>query len=453
MNYSAIAKEQVSFLHDFIQATDPDLGSVPKEAGPMRKRARKLYNRLRTPVRIIVAGEFSAGKSTLTNLLVGKKLIPTSVLASELPPLLFRYGQTTQIAAGWWDQKKLVPVKDVNFDAAVKLDPDFILVTTPNPFLKNINIFDSPGTSDPLSDDSKMQHLIKSSEATIWCTNAVQAWRESERYTWSSLPVINRKNSILAVTHIDLPAVRRGMDRVLQRIQKEAGELFQSIIPVAAPRALKAAPDGVVQDKEAWREYGGEAIFAAIKGIADPIREKKLADAATIIENQLIPFLEKMRQAGSGEKTSGTPVTEATNTGYGSEPEAGSKTENQPVEFNTTGRKALGATPENSLLTEWNAMTKDLISKFENADDPEVSGLIHSSYSIVMEMTDKLTLIDPQTAEHEWITNQFQEALDQLTLMQLETGEEPLETTAILLLQLSRDLEQATTQESIPRVS
>ena len=453
MNYSVIAKEQISFLHNFIQATDPDLGPVPKEAGPMRKRARKLYNRLCTPVRIIVAGEFSAGKSTLTNLLVGKKLIPTSVLASELPPLLFRYGQTTQIAAGWWDQKKLVPVKDVNFDAAVKMDPDFILVTTPNPFLKNINIFDSPGTSDPLSDDSKMQHLIKSSEATIWCTNAVQAWRESERYTWSSLPAINRKNSILVVTHIDLPAVKRSMDRVMQRIRKEAGELFQSIIPVAAPRALQAAPGGVVQDKEAWKECGGEAIFAAIKSIADPIREKKLVDAAAIIENQLIPFLEKMRQAGSGEKSSGTHVAGVPNTGFVSGSQTGRKIDNQPVDFNATGRKAPGMTPEHPLLSEWNAMTRDLISKFENADDPEVRGLIQSSYNIVMEMTDRLTLIDPRTAEHEWITNQFQEALDQLTLMQLETGEEPLESTAILLLQLSRDLEQATTQESMPRVS
>lgn len=434
MKHSAIEQKQLSFLQDFIAKTDPDLGSIPKEAGPLRQLARKLFNRLRTPVRFIVAGEFSAGKSTLTNLLVGKNLIPTSVLASELPPLLFRYGATTQIAAGWWDQKKLMPVKDVDFDAAVKMDPDFILVTTPNPFLKDINIFDSPGTSDPLSDDSKMQHLVKSSEATIWCTNAVQAWRESERYTWSSLPAINRKNSILAVTHTDLPAVKRGIDRVMARVQKEAGEFFNTIVPVAAPKASKAAPDGVVQDKEAWAAHGGEAIFTAIREIAEPIREKKLADATAIIESQLIPFFERLKSRDSAD-------------------EATSKAPIQPLELKAGGAKTQAEVPESPLLAEWNNKTRDLITTIEKSDDSDVSKLIQSSCNIVMEMTDTLTLIDPQTPEIEWLTNQFQEALDQLFLMQLETGDEPLETTTLLLLQLSRDMEQATTRTNISRVS
>ncbi len=432
MKHSAIEQKQLSFLQDFIAKTDPDLGSIPKEAAPLRQLARKLFNRLRTPVRFIVAGEFSAGKSTLTNMLVGKNLIPTSVLASELPPLLFRYGAETQIAAGWWDQKKLMPVKDVDFDTAVKMDPDFILVTTPNPFLKDINIFDSPGTSDPLSDDSKMQHLVRSSEATIWCTNAVQAWRESERYTWSSLPAINRKNSILAVTHTDLPAVKRGIDRVMARVQKEAGEFFKTIIPVAAPKAAKAAPDGVVRDKAAWAEYGGEAIFTAIREIADPIREKKLADATAIIESQLVPFYERLKSRDSADV-------------------AASKASNQPLELKADRAKA--QVPESPLLAEWNKKTRDLIATIEKSDDSEVSKLIQSSCNIVMEMTDTLTLIEPQTPEIEWVTNQFQEALDQLFLMQLETGDEPLETTTILLLQLSRDMEQATTQTNISRVS
>ncbi len=434
MKHSAIEQKQLSFLQDFIAKTDPDLGSIPKEAGPLRQLARKLFNRLRTPVRFIVAGEFSAGKSTLTNLLVGKNLIPTSVLASELPPLLFRYGATTQIAAGWWDQKKLMPVKDIDFGAAVKMDPDFILVTTPNPFLKDINIFDSPGTSDPLSNDSKMQHLVKSSEATIWCTNAVQAWRESERYTWSSLPAINRKNSILAVTHTDLPAVKRGIDRVMARVQKEAGEFFKTIVPVAAPKASKAAPDGVVQDKEAWAAHGGEAIFTAIREIAEPIREKKLADATAIIESQLIPFFERLKSRDSAD-------------------EATSKAPIQPLELKAGGAKTQAEVPESPLLAEWNNKTRDLIATIEKSDNPDVSKLIQSSCNIVMEMTDTLTLIDPQTPEIEWLTNQFQEALDQLFLMQLETGDEPLETTTLLLLQLSRDMEQATTRTNISRVS
>ncbi len=460
MKHSTFEQKQLSYLQEFIKKTDPDLGDVPNEAGPLRQLARKHYNRLCTPVRFIVAGEFSAGKSTLTNLLVGKNLIPTSVLASDFPPLLFRYGTATQIAAGWWDQKKLMQVNDVDFGAAVKMEPDFILVTTPNPFLKDINIFDCPGTSDPLSDDKKMQHLVKSSEATIWCTNAVQAWRESERYTWSSLPAINRKNSILVVTHTDLPAVKRGIDRVMARVQKEAGEFFRSIVPVAAPKASKAAPDGIVQDKEAWAEHGGQAIFTAIREISDPIREKKLADATAIIESQLAPFFETLKQRDSADEVGDNSKAVPENSGKGKNlsgvdhrSDSASKASNQPLELKAGGAKAQTEVPEPSLLAEWNNKTQDLIAAIEKSDDSDVSKLIQSSCNIVMEMTDTLTLIDPQTPEIEWVTTQFQEALDQLFLMQLETGDEPLETTTLLLLQLSRDMEQATTQTNISRVS
>ncbi|WP_457645123.1 hypothetical protein, partial [Profundibacter sp.] len=129
-----------------------------------------------------------------------------------------------------------------------------------------------------------------------------------------------------------------------------------------------------------------------------------------------------------------------------------SKASNQPLELKAGGAKTQSKVPESPLLAEWNNKTRDLITTIEKSDDSDVSKLIQSSCNIVMEMTDTLTLIDPQTPEIEWLTNQFQEALDQLFLMQLETGDEPLETTTLLLLQLSRDMEQATTRP-ISRVS
>jgi len=408
MKLSILKKQQLLFLQSFIKRTDPELGNVVPEAAPLRRVAQKLHNRLRTPVRFILAGEFSAGKSTLANLLAGKNLAPTSILAGDLPPLLFRYGAKEQIAAGWWGQKKLMPVEGLDFKAAVRLKPDFILVNTTNPFFKEVNIFDCPGTSDPCRDDTRMQHLIKSAEATIWCTNAVQAWRESERYAWNNLPAINRKNSILAVTHVDLPVVRPNLGRVMARVHKEAGNDFRIILPIAVTKAAKAASGGAVQDRKAWVEHGGQALLDAIAVIAKPILEKKLLDVSKIINQQFVPFA-KHFDLGKGA---------------------------------VTRRGMPDGQQENPLLDVWNHKIEGLISNAEHTASADNGNLIRSSCDIVTEMTDALDGVQPRTQEIAWVADQFRDARDQLVLMQLETGDEPLETTAGLLLQLSRDLAQ-----------
>ena len=445
-------EQQLAFLNDFVGKTDPDNGDVTEEATSLRALATKQINRLNTPVRFIVTGEFSSGKSTLTNLLVGEGLIPTSVLASELPPLLFRFGNKAQIAAGWWAKTTLKAFGSVDFDAAMALDPDYIVVTSPNPFLQDVNVFDTPGTGDPLSDDKKMQHLTRSAEALIWCTNAVQAWRESERHMWSSLPAINRKHSILAITHTDLPAVKRNLDRVLTRVEKEAGDCFQAIVPVAAPTAMQAAPGGKIQDAIAWEESGGEALVAAINAIAEPIRDKKLADVAAIIERQLSPFgerLDKEREQAkqrAEEEKSNASSSDSAQTDQDEDEDAlqfdlGAMTSDFP-EVEEASSSTPASDRGNSLLETWNARIADMVAEIEKAGGAETGDLIQSSCDIVTEMTETLMDADPQSEEVEWLTGQFHEALDMLILVQLESGDEPLETSAILLLQLTRDLEQ-----------
>ena len=42
--------------------------------------------------RIALMGEFSAGKSTLTNLLIGEDAIPMRVTATQLPPVWLAWG-------------------------------------------------------------------------------------------------------------------------------------------------------------------------------------------------------------------------------------------------------------------------------------------------------------------------------------------------------------------------
>ena len=51
---------------------------LPQTAMPVQRHARK--------PRILVAGEFSAGKSTIINRLLGFELLPENVTSTSLPP-------------------------------------------------------------------------------------------------------------------------------------------------------------------------------------------------------------------------------------------------------------------------------------------------------------------------------------------------------------------------------
>jgi len=452
------SRKERAFLKDFIQRTDPDTADLPEKSAELRALAQKTLNRLRTPIRFIIAGEFSSGKSTLANMLVGQELIPTSVLASNMPPLLFRYGRETLIAAGWHDKNPLKKFDRIDFDAALAEDPDFILVNMPSPILKRINFFDMPGTGDPLNDNRKTRQLVKSAEGLIWCTNAVQAWRESERYTWSNHPSMNRSNSILVVTHVDLPVAKRNLERMMERVRKDAGKHFKAVLPIAIPEAIKAASEGEVQGKSAWTDSGAKALLEAIETIANPIRQKKRSDAATIIEEKLKPFIKTLEGGATGKKPD-PAITKKSVPHKGIEPDSvvdALKHDLSMSEFTAdpdeAGRapdpregivKPLEPAGKISFLDGWNRIIESLVASFKQSDD--AADLIQSCCDIVMEMTDTIIEADPQTGETEWVTSQFQDALDLLILMQLETGDEPLETSAILLLQLSRDLAQIET--------
>ncbi|MEL6520634.1 MAG: dynamin family protein [Pseudomonadota bacterium] len=254
-------------------------------------RALSLRSRLSGPPRVLIAGEFSAGKSTLANLLVGADLIPTSVLATHLPPVEFSYGKSGQAHASWWDTRVDVTFDRLDFQALSAVEPDYISLTAESPFLEKIRLADTPGTGDPAMMVDMMQSVARHSDVLIWCTNAVQSWKESERRTWSELPERLRKHAVLLVTHMDLPAIRKGRQRVLDRLNRLAGDDFAQIIPFSAPDAALAISEGNVRDEEMWNSSGGGPLVDQVNKLAVAARQDANELAGRLIQNYIAPSL------------------------------------------------------------------------------------------------------------------------------------------------------------------
>ena len=289
MNRMVLPLSPLPVLDRFVTETNRD--DLRSDERRIYDRARSLRARLSGPPRVLIAGEFSAGKSTLANMLVGANLIPTSVLASNIPPVEFSHGASGQAHAAWWDTRVDVTFDTLDFPGLAAVEPDYIGLSTPSPLLEKVRLADTPGTGDPAMLVDMMHSVAQHSDVLIWCTNAVQSWKESERRTWSELPERLRKHAILLVTHMDLPAIRKGRQRVLDRLTRLAGADFAQIIPFSAPQAAKAIVDGTVSDPEQWRDSGGEALVDQVLSLAEDARKDANELADRLIQNYIAPSL------------------------------------------------------------------------------------------------------------------------------------------------------------------
>jgi len=166
-------------------------------------------------------GEFSAGKTTLLNVLVGREMLPTRVTATRVPPIWLAYGpeQAHYVdTSGNHHSISLAELEDVPLDGVA-----FIKIMTESEVLQDVDLFDTPGISDPNISDEVRLAIVQHLDGVIWCTHATQAWRESERSAMSALPEKMRETSTLLVTRADA-LTAHDLDRVLNRMRREAGD-------------------------------------------------------------------------------------------------------------------------------------------------------------------------------------------------------------------------------------
>jgi hypothetical protein len=229
--------------------------------------------------RIGLFGEFSAGKSSIANLLLGREVLPTAVLASTRRPTVVHYAPELQIEAVNHDGSREV----VSPDAMAALSREDISrfdIGLPSALLRHVELLDTAGFADPYQDNRRTLEVVDSVDICIWCTLGTQAWRQSEQQTWLGLPSHLRSSSILVATHADNLTRARDLKRVKVRLQRETEQLFGSIVLLAVPDAMRAmGAEDLVADPELWRTSGGENLLAAIRHAVSNLPHLRQRDA------------------------------------------------------------------------------------------------------------------------------------------------------------------------------
>ncbi|MDB2408033.1 dynamin family protein [Jannaschia sp.] len=237
---------------------------------------------------LALMGEFSAGKSTLLNLLLGHVVLPTRATATSMPAVWLTHGTTRTVTGlrpdGSCETLDTAALAHGGFDDFLALR-----ITDPAPMLERCDVLDTPGISDPRLPQGRIQMLAAHVDMVVWCSPATQLWRQSEKAMWSALPHDLRARSVLAVTRADVLS-ERDLTKVLARATRETARLFRAICPLAAPLALSG-------DAQSWQTSGAAILMEEIASSLSMVPQAEITSAPDSQPIDLFASLEKLSAA------------------------------------------------------------------------------------------------------------------------------------------------------------
>ena len=175
--------------------------------------------------RMIVTGEFSAGKTKLINGLVGQQVLPSNVTSTSLPPVWLIYGKDVSFRVDLDGN-----VQEVSGIGEVSVHDTLVYVTAvESDILRHMDIIDTPGNSDPNIPSVCWERMVGHADMMIWCTGATQAWRQSEKSTVRDLPEDLRQQGMLLITQADRIAEERQQQKLKRRVTRDASQFLPEI--------------------------------------------------------------------------------------------------------------------------------------------------------------------------------------------------------------------------------
>ncbi len=217
--------------------------------------------------RIALMGEFSAGKSTLANLMIGAEPLPMQVIATQLPPVWITYGTDDPVRVDLEGNETPCDIAHLA-DCPIETTA-YIRIQCEEDILQLCDLIDMPGISDPNMSSDVWARVLPQCDGVIWCTHATQAWRQSEAAVWDSLDEKLHRSSILLLTRSDMLLSERDKSRVLHRVKQETEDLFAATLMISLLQAREAE-----NDPELWASCGAEPFVVEFLNVVHALSQE-----------------------------------------------------------------------------------------------------------------------------------------------------------------------------------
>ena len=249
-----------TFINEYLEAKNKALqGSNPlyalidktryviQQMMPLSSRTsttlKNLTQSIQEPMKIAIIGQFSSGKSTFLNALLGQEILPSGItpITAKICHIVYGNDYTLELhyKNGNIATKPLYYMNEVSVAENAKIA--FYKLYAPLELLKSMSFLDTPGfNSQNQSDTDTTNAVLESVDGIIWLTLIDNVGKQSEkeiinahirRYASKSLCVLNQKDRLKNEDEINTS---------LAYAKKAFSGLFGDIIAISAKNALQS---------------------------------------------------------------------------------------------------------------------------------------------------------------------------------------------------------------------
>lgn len=198
-----------------------------------------LIDTLNEPPLIAVIGQFSSGKSTFLNALLGQDILPSGLTPVTAKAVRLKFAKMPLLSVKFINgSESLLASSDLAELNKLGEQVSGMTLYAPSEILKEINFIDTPGLNSLRDADTKeTKNTLKKVSGAIWLSLANNAAKASELESIKEILKANDLKAICLINQKDKLS-KEELESLLKHARQTYGELFEDIIAISSKQAL-----------------------------------------------------------------------------------------------------------------------------------------------------------------------------------------------------------------------
>lgn len=239
---------EIQTIIEAMETLEESLAQVAEGQDSLR-HIRKGLDIMSRPLRILVMGEFSTGKSTFIDAFLGKELLIRDTLPTTAVVTKIIYGKEHAVIVHYKDGRKdvlhngddirKITAEDTsgNVKHSIRNTIDYVEITEPIELLKFVEFIDSPGLGADNTTHAQVTEAHKNdADIIFWVLNIQHAGRNTELQALQAFP--ERLKPFIILNQIDIVDEEEQIDAVVEQLRRNLKQHIQGIFPISSQDAL-----------------------------------------------------------------------------------------------------------------------------------------------------------------------------------------------------------------------
>lgn len=226
---------KITAVQDFL-STHFVLDSKDKEAFLTLKRS------LNAPLKIAVIGQFSSGKSSFLNALLGQNILPSGIIPVTAKVCEICYGESAFLQINYKDGTQELTNVDFLATQSKKIAQiDSFKLYAPNEILRHITFLDTPGFNSQNAQDTDISNnILQAVDGIIWLSLIDNVGKNSEKEVLNNHIKKFKSKSLCVLNQKDRLKNDNEINTSLQYAKTAFSGIFEDIVAISAKDALQA---------------------------------------------------------------------------------------------------------------------------------------------------------------------------------------------------------------------